>query len=247
MATEMSATPLPSVVGPNPPALRSVLFEERDLLGVSFLELSQYQFDRSEVTQDMLESTSLNTFRVEASRWHTAGANHEGRLYALKHLTVELAGHEVGGVDPAIVYPSLPLPEGLSECGDKSLSDLRLEIQDMENKLIHYRSAASLYAWTYFEKLLRLSNAEVDRSTEGSPDEMAPTREVKTEALLGTLIWATHRFGGVSKALSQISEAPTKICDTASGLKAGYGSPIKFHGQDVRRPIGIGCAYKSEW
>ena len=41
---------------------------------------------------------------------------------------------------------------------------------------------------------------------------------MKTEALLDTLVWATHRFGGVSKALSQISESATKICDTASGL-----------------------------
>ena len=186
--------------------------------GSAFLELSQYQFDRSEVTQDPLESTALNVFRVEASRWHTAGSNHEGRLHAIKQLTLELASQEVGGVDPATIYPTTPLPEGLGDCSGKSLSDLRVEIQEMERKLVHYRSAASLYAWSYFEKLLQLSNAEVDRSTEDSPDEMAPTREVKTEALLDTLIWATHRFGGVSKALSQISEAATKICDTASGL-----------------------------
>ena len=219
MTTETSAMPLPSVVGPNPPVLRSVLFEDRDLLGVSLLELSQYRFDCSEVTQDMLESASLNCFRCEATRWHTAGSNHEGRLRALKHLTLELASQEVGGVDPATLYPTTPLPEGLSDCSGKSLSELRLEIQEMEQKLVHYRSAAGLYAWSYFENLLQLSNAEVDRSTEDSPDEIAPpTREVKTEALLDTLVWATHRFGGVSKALSQISEAATKICDTASGL-----------------------------
>ena len=82
-----------------------------------------------------------------------------------------------------------------------------------------YRAAARVYAWAYFEKLLQLSNAEVDRSTEDSPAEVAPpTQEVKTEALLDTLVWATHRFGGVSKALSQISEAATKICDSASSL-----------------------------
>ena len=162
-----------------------------------------------------MESTALNVFRVEASRWHTAGSNHEGRLYAIKQFTLELASQEVGGVDPATIYPTTPLPEGLGDCSGKSLSDLRVEIQEMERKLVHYWSAASLYASSYFEKLLQLSSAEV----EDSPDEMSPpTREVKTEALLDTLIWATHRFGGVSKALSQISEAATKICDTASGL-----------------------------
>ena len=70
-----------------------------------------------------------------------------------------------------------------------------------------------------FEKLLQLSSAEVDRSTEDSPTDVPPpTHEVKTEALLDTRVWATHRFGGVSKALIQISEAATKICDSASGL-----------------------------
>ena len=74
MTTETSATPLPSIVAPGPTGLRSVLFENRDLMGVSLLELDQYRFDSAEVSQDLLEGTSLNCFRCEAARWHTAGS-----------------------------------------------------------------------------------------------------------------------------------------------------------------------------
>ena len=218
MTTDPSANPLPSIVAPGLPTFQSVLFENRDLMGVSLLELSQYRFDSVEVSQNLLEETALNCFRCEASRWHTAGSNHEGKLHALKHMTLELSGQEVGGVDPSTLFPAT-VPEGLNEYSGKSLVELRSEVQEMEQKLVLYRAAARVYAWAYFEKLLQLSNAEVDRSTEDSPAEVAPpTQEVKTEALLDTLVWATHRFGGVSKALSQISEAATKICDSASSL-----------------------------
>ena len=218
MTTEPSASPLPSIVAPGLPTFQSVLFENRDLMGVSLLELSQYRFDSVEVSQDLLEETALNCFRCEASRWHTAGSNHEGKLHALKHMALELSGQEVGGVDPSTLFPAT-VPEGLNEYSGKSLVELRSEVQEMGQKLVLYRAAARVYAWAYFEKLLQLSNAEVDRSTEDSPAEVAPpTQEVKTEALLDTLVWATHRFGGVSKALSQISEAATKICDSASSL-----------------------------
>ena len=133
-------------------------------------------------------------------------------------MTLELSGQEVGGVDPSTLFPAT-VPEGLNEYSGKSLLELRSEVQEMEQKLVLYRAAARVYARAYFEKLLQLSNAEVDRSTEDSPAEVAPpTQEVKTEALLDTLVWATHRFGGVSKALNQISEAATKICDSASSL-----------------------------
>ena len=218
MTFEPSATPLPSIVAPSPPTFRSVLFENRDLMGVSLLELNQYGFDTLEVSQDLLEETTLNCFRCEASRWHTAGSNHEGKLHALKHMTLELASQEVGGVDPSTLFP-VTVPEGLAEYTGKSLVELRSEVHEMEQKLVLYKAAAKVYTWAYFEKLLQLSNAEVDRSTEDSPAEVAlPTQEVKMEALLDTLVWATHRFGGVSKALSQISESATRICDSASSL-----------------------------
>ena len=145
MTTETSATPLPSIVAPGPTGLRSVLFENRDLMGVSLLELDQYRFDSAEVSQDLLEGTSLNCFRCEASRWHTAGSNHEGKLLALKHVTLELSGQEVGGVDPSTLYPTT-LPEGLNDYSGKSLLELRSEVQEMEQKLVRYRAAAGLYA-----------------------------------------------------------------------------------------------------
>ena len=78
MTTDPSANPLPSIVAPGLPTFQSVLFENRDLMGVSLLELSQYRFDSVEVSQNLLEETALNCFRCEASRWHTAGSNHEG-------------------------------------------------------------------------------------------------------------------------------------------------------------------------
>ena len=59
---------------------RSVLFENRDLMGVSLLELNQYGFDTLEVSQDLLEETTLNCFRCEASRWHTAGSYDLGAI-----------------------------------------------------------------------------------------------------------------------------------------------------------------------
>ena len=211
MTFEPSATPLPSIVAPSPPTFRSVLFENRDLMGVSLLELNQYGFDTLEVSQDLLEETTLNCFRC-------AGSNHEGKLHALKHMTLELASQEVGGVDPSTLFP-VTVPEGLAEYIGKSLVELRSEVHEMEQKLVLYKAAAKVYAWAYFEKLLQLPNAEVDRSTEDSPAEVAPpTQEGKMEALLDTLVWATHRFGGVSKALSQISESATRICDSASSL-----------------------------
>ena len=218
MTTDPSANPLPSIVAAGPPTFRSVLFENRDLMGVSLLELNQYGFDTLEVSQDLLEETTLNCFRCEASRRHTAGSNHEGKLHALKHMTLELSSQEVGGVDPSTLFPATG-PEGLNEYSGRSLVELRSEVQEMEQKLVLYKAAAKVYAWAYFEKLLQLSNAEVDRSTEDSPADVAPpTQEVKMEALLDTLVWATHRFGGVSKALSQISESATRICDSASSL-----------------------------
>ena len=218
MTADSSANPLPSIVAPGPPTFRSVLFENRDLMGVSLLELNQYGFDTLEVSQDLLEETPLNCFRCEASRWHTAGSNHEGKLHALKHMTLELSSQEVGGVDPSTLFPAT-VPEGLNEYSGRSLVELRSEVQEMEQKLVLYKAAAKVYAWAFFEKLLQLSNAEVDRSTEDSPaDVVPPTQEVKMEALLDTLVWATHRFGGVSKALTQISESATRICDSASSL-----------------------------
>ena len=197
---------------------RSVLFENRDLMGVSLLELNQYGFETLEVSQDLLEETSLNGFRCEASRWHTAGSNHESKLHALKHMILELSSQEVNGVDPSTLFPGI-VPEGLTEYHGKSLVELRAAVQEMEQKLVLYKAAAKVYAWAYVEKLLQLSNAEVDRSTEESPaDVVPPTQEVKMESLIDTLVWATHRFGGVSKALSDISESASRICNAASSL-----------------------------
>ena len=174
--------------------------------------------DSTPWSQGLLEETALNCFRCEASRWHTAGSNHEGKLRALKHMVLELSGQEIGGVGPSTLFPAT-VPEGLNEYSGRSLVELRSEVQEMEQKLVLYKAAAKVYAWAYFEKLLQLSNAEVDRSTEDSPADVAPpTQEVKMEALLDTLVWATHRFGGVSKALTQISESATRICDSASSL-----------------------------
>ena len=150
-------------------------------------------------------------------------------------------------MDPSTLYPTT-LPEGLNDYSGKSLRELRLEVQEMEQKLVQYRAAAGLYAWSYYEKLLQLSNAEVDRSTEDSPDEIAPpTREVKTEALLDTLVWATHRLGGVSKALSQISEAATKICDSASGLGPAMTDQTKYGSEAIRRVTGSDGACQGQW
>ena len=139
MTFEPSATPLPSIVAPGPPMFRSVLFENRDLMGVSLLELNQYGFDTLEVSQDLLEETTLNCFRCEASRRHTAGSNHEGKLHALKHMTLELSSQEVGGVDPSTLFPATG-PEGLNEYSGRSLVELRSEVQEMEQKLVLYKA-----------------------------------------------------------------------------------------------------------
>ena len=148
MTTAPSANPLPSIVAPGLPTFRSVLFENRDLMGVSLLELSEYGFDTLEVSQGLLEETTLNCFRCEASRWHTAGSNHEGKLHALKHMILELSSQEIGGVDPSTPFPAT-VPEGLTEYSGRSLMELRSEVQEMEQKLVLYRAAARVYAWAY--------------------------------------------------------------------------------------------------
>ena len=96
--------------------MEAVLFEGRDLGSLSLDELAQFHFKETEISADLLETTSINTFRNQATRWHTAASNQESYLHLVKSLVAKLEVHEKAGHDPNLLVPTLPLNESLLGC-----------------------------------------------------------------------------------------------------------------------------------
>lgn len=93
------------------------------------------------------------------------------------------------------------------------MAELRREVIEMESRLEQLRAGSGLYSWAYFEKLIGLQNQDIDRSEALSVSEpgLPQSGEIRIESLLDTLVWATHKFGNVSQALTRICEASERI------------------------------------
>ena len=160
---------------------------------------------------DLLETTSVNSFRNQTTRWHTAASNQQSHIHLVKSLIAELEVHEKAGQDLNLLVPTLPMNENLLGCQGKSLTDLRGEIGVMENRLQTLRSAAAMFGWGYFEKLISLHNKELDRSEAASLAEPGPPSEVRVETLLDNFLWAANKFGALSQVMQRMGEAAEKI------------------------------------
>ena len=100
-------TPMTSGSGPASECGTVIFFEGRDLLTVGVQELVACQF-QNEVSSEMIESNSVYTFRVEATRWHNSASNQERFLYLLKTLVTELSSVEsTTGQDANTIIPTL--------------------------------------------------------------------------------------------------------------------------------------------
>ncbi|CAK9054543.1 unnamed protein product [Durusdinium trenchii] len=169
---------------------------------------------------DLLETTSVNSFRNQTTRWHTAASNQQSHIHLVKSLIAELEVHEKAGQDLNLLVPTLPMNENLLGCQGKSLTDLRGEIGVMENRLQTLRSAAAMFGWGYFEKLISLHNKELDRSEAASLAEPGPPSEVMQR--MGEAAEKIGKpIGETSVTATKCLEGLASLCEGFDGLQEG--------------------------